>query len=145
LGYWLDAGFVGGSTSNPGGKWQVYSKEANVGPPSPSMLWVFVDEHPASINDGGFGFRMPDTLATTASQGWVDFPAGFHGDAGAFSFMDGHAEIHKWIEGTSLGPRGLGARVTDWSSLNPGRIPNNRDIIWVARRTSALDNGPDPW
>jgi prepilin-type N-terminal cleavage/methylation domain-containing protein len=144
-GYWLDAGLVGGSPTNPGGKWHVYAREADVSRPSPSMLWVFVDEHPASINDGGFAVRMPDTLAATANQGWVDFPAGFHGDAGAFSFMDGHAETHKWVEGTSLGPGGLSAHVTDWVSLNPGRIPNNRDIMWVVRRTSAQDSGADLW
>jgi prepilin-type N-terminal cleavage/methylation domain-containing protein len=144
-GYWLDAGMVGGSATNPGGKWRVYAKEADVGRPSPSMLWVFVDEHPASINDGAFGFRMPNTPAATAEQGWVDYPAGFHGDAGAFSFMDGHAETHKWVERTSLGPRGLSSRVTDWASLNTGQIPNNRDIMWVARRTSALDNGGELW
>jgi prepilin-type N-terminal cleavage/methylation domain-containing protein len=145
LGYWLDSALVGGSATNPGGKWHVYAKEADLGRPSPSMLWVFVDEHPASINDGGFAVRMPNTLADTASEGWVDFPAGFHGDAGAFSFMDGHAETHKWVEGVSLGRGGLGSHVTDWASLNPGRIPNNRDILWVARRTSALDTGGDLW
>jgi len=144
-GYWLDSGFVGGSPSNPGGKWRVYSKESHVIAPSPSQLWIFLDEHPASINDGGFGFRMPNTPADTASQGWVDFPAGFHGDAGALSFFDGHAEIHKWIERTSVGKGGLGSIVTDYSLLNPGRIPNNRDILWMAKRTSALDKGADPY
>ena len=144
-GYWLDSGLVGGSPTNPGGKWRVYSRESNLGRPSPSELWVFLDEHPASINDGGFGFRMPNSMADTASQGWVDYPAAFHGDAGALSFMDGRAEIHKWIERTSLGPGGLNSRVTDWSLLNPGRIPNNRDILWMAKRTSALKAGPDPY
>jgi len=144
-GYWLDSALVGGSPTNPGGKWQVYSRESNLGRPSPSELWVFLDEHPASINDGGFGFRMPNLPADTASQGWVDYPAGFHGDAGAFSFADGRAQIHKWIERTSLGKGGLNSRVTDWSQLNNGRIPNNRDILWMAKRTSALKNGPDPY
>lgn len=142
-GYWLDSGLVGGSPTNPGGKWRVYFKESSVGRPPASDLWVFIDEHPASINDGAFGFRMPNSLADTASQGWVDYPAGFHGDAGALSFMDGHAEIHKWVDRTSLGPNGLGAHVTDWSSLNPGRVANNRDILWMAKRTSALDSGAD--
>jgi len=145
-GYWLDSALVGGSPTNPGGKWRVYAKESDVVQPSPADLWVFVDEHPASINDGGFAVRMPNNSADTASQGWVDLPAGFHGDAGAFSFVDGHAETHKWVERTSLGIGGLASKVTDWSKLNPGRIPNNRDVLWVARRTSALDSGaPDPF
>ena len=57
------------------------------------MLWVFIDEHPASINDGGFGFRMPNNLADTRTPGWVDYPAGFHNNAGALAFMAGHAQI----------------------------------------------------
>jgi len=63
--------------------------------PSPDGLWVFTDEHPASINDGAFAVRMPDTSAGTAGQGWADFPAGFHNDSGSFAFMDGHAELHR--------------------------------------------------
>jgi prepilin-type processing-associated H-X9-DG protein len=145
MGYWLDSALVGGSLTNPGGKWKVYAKESDVTRPSPSRLWVFTDEHPASINDGGFGFRMPNNFADTKSQGWVDYPAGFHGNAGALSFVDGHAEIHGWIESTSRGPGGLDAKVADVGKLNPGRIANNRDIWWMAQRTSSLDEGMDPW
>lgn len=149
-GYWLDSAVVGGSETSPGnagGKWQVYSKDADLGRPSPSQLWVFLDEHPASINDGAFGFRMPNSSADTASQGWVDFPAGFHGGAGAYAFMDGHGETHRWVERSSLGPGGLtDPRSSDWTSLNPGKVANNRDIIWMARLTSALKNGnPNPF
>jgi prepilin-type N-terminal cleavage/methylation domain-containing protein len=145
MGYWLDSRLVGGSLTNPGGRWRVYSKESDTVKPGPSMIWVFIDEHPASINDGGFGFRMPDSSAATAQQGWVDFPAGLHNGAGSLSFIDGHAEIHKWIERTSRGPGGLDSRVTDYTKLNPGKIPNNHDIWWMAQRTSSLDNGQDPW
>jgi len=141
-GYWLDKQKVGGPG---GGKWRVYGKESDVVRPSPSMLWVFIDEHPASINDGGFGFRMPENMADTRSQGWVDYPAGFHNGAGALSFADGHAENHRWIEGVSRGRGGLDSKVTDYSQLNAGRIPNHKDIWWMAQRTSSMDEGPDPW
>jgi len=145
MGYWLDSALVGGSLAKPGGKWKVYASDSDVTRPSPSLLWVFTDEHPASINDGGFGFRMPNNYADTRSQGWVDYPAGFHGNAGALSFVDGHAEVHAWVEGTSRGPAGLDAKVTDVARLNPGRIPNHRDVWWMAQRTSSLDEGVDPW
>ena len=135
----------GGSTSNPGGKWRVYAKESDTIRPGAARIWVFTDEHPASINDGGFGFRMPESPADTASQGWVDFPAGFHGGAGAFSFIDGHAETHKWIERPRPGRKGFDAKVTDYSQLDDGKFANNRDIWWMGQRTSARDSGPDPW
>ena len=145
MGYWLDSALLGGSLTNPGGKWKVYSRDGDVTRPSPSMVWVMLDEHPASINDGAFGFRMPNSYTDTASQGWVDYPAGFHNHAGAFSFLDGHAETHKWVEPTSLGPQGLGAKVTDLGRLHNGRIARHRDIWWMAQRTSSLDEGKDPW
>jgi prepilin-type N-terminal cleavage/methylation domain-containing protein/prepilin-type processing-associated H-X9-DG protein len=142
-GVWLDS--AGASPDNPGGKWQVYYRESVVVRPAPSQLWVFVDEHPASINDGACGFRMPNSFADTASQGWVDFPAGFHNNTGSFSFMDGHAELHRWVEPVDCGPDGLGSHITDLYQLNRGAIPNNRDIWWVAQRTSAMKEGADPW
>ena len=145
LGYWLDSGLVGGSSSNPGGKWRVYSKDSDVVRPSPSGLWVFIDEHPASINDGGFGFRMPNSLADTGSQGWVDWPAAFHNNACSLSFVDGHAETHKWTESATIGPNGINAKTTNFRTLTRGNIPNNRDIWWMAQRTSSLDSGVDPW
>jgi hypothetical protein len=109
------------------------------------MLWVFIDEHPASINDGGFGLRMPDNPAGTSGQGWADYPAGFHADVGSLAFMDGHAELHKWRESTSLGATGLGARVTALPQVHRGNIPNNRDLLWLAQRTSALKDGSNPY
>jgi hypothetical protein len=115
------------------------------GCPLSSRIWVFIDEHPASINDGGFGFRMPDTFAATAQQGWVDLPAGFHGKAGALTSIDGHAEIHRWIEKPGPGKLAFDAKTTDYSKLDDGRRPNNRDIWWMAQRTSHLDSGRAPW
>jgi hypothetical protein len=106
-------------------------------------LWVFIDEHPASINDGGFGFRMPDSFAETKTQGWVDFPAAFHNVACALSFLDGHAEVHKWVEAQT---RPLGdENVKDWQNLPSGKFANNRDIWWMAQRTSSMKSGSDPW
>jgi len=146
-GYWLDSAAVGGSAANPGGKWRVYAKESDVTRPSPSQLWVFTEEHPASINDGGFGFRMPNSLADTKSQGWVDWPSAFHNNAASLSFVDGHAESHQWIEPATLGPGGINSRVASWQQLKRGNIANNRDIWWMAQRTSSMDpgRGNDPW
>ncbi len=141
-GHWLDAARQGSAT-DPGGKWRVFAKEPDV--VRPTQIFVFTDEHPASINDGGFGVRMPDSFAATASQGWVDFPAGFHNNAGAFSFLDGHAEVHKWVQPPRPGRSGLAAKITDYSRLDDGRVPNHKDIWWLAQRTSHLDNGVDPW
>ncbi len=143
MGYWLDSQQVGVVPNNRGGRWRVFGKDGDA--PRPSQIWVFTDEHPASINDGGFGHRIPDSFAATAQQGWVDFPAAFHSGAGAFSYLDGHAETHKWVEKPRAGRLGLDAQITDYSRLDDGRFANNRDIWWLAQRTSTKKNGPDPW
>lgn len=142
-GYWLDSKDVGPPVTRAGGRWRVYSRESDIVSPSPSSLWVFIDEHPASINDGGFGFRMPDNFDGTKSQGWVDYPAAFHNGAGALSYADGHAETHKWVEQQTLA---LGKQNSkDWQNLPRGNFAKNRDIWWMAQRTSSMRNGVDPW
>jgi prepilin-type N-terminal cleavage/methylation domain-containing protein/prepilin-type processing-associated H-X9-DG protein len=143
MGYWLDSGQEGIFANNRGGKWRVFGKDGDA--PRPTQIFAFIDEHPASINDGGFGNRIPDSFQATSSRGWVDFPAGFHGGAGALSFLDGHAETRKWIEKPRAGRAGLDAKITDYSKLDDGRTPNNRDIWWLAQRTSTLKSGIDPW
>jgi len=59
--------------------------------------FVFVEEHPDSVNDGYFLNRGDE-------REWVDLPASFHNDSASFAFADGHAEIHKWVESSTLQP-----------------------------------------
>jgi len=113
-------------------EYRVFLKESQVTDPSPSMLWVFIDEHPDSINDGGFGVQMPNGAAATR---WVDVPATFHNGAGGLSFADGHSEIRKWVVQSAIPPVsyvGLSALINS---------PNNLDVLWLATRTSSKRDG----
>jgi prepilin-type N-terminal cleavage/methylation domain-containing protein/prepilin-type processing-associated H-X9-DG protein len=120
-----------------GGDYAQFIKDSDFGTMSASMLWVFVDEHPDSINDVGLGFQMPDTIAETA---WIDIPADYHNFACGFGFADGHAEIHKWQDPRSHFPTlyngylYLGAPPS--GGAPPHDQPNNQDIWWMAQRTS---------
>jgi prepilin-type N-terminal cleavage/methylation domain-containing protein/prepilin-type processing-associated H-X9-DG protein len=67
---------------------------------SPANFWVFIDEHPDSINDGYF---LNDPGGTGAGH-WEDVPASYHNGACGISFADGHSIIHKWRSGTSKPP-----------------------------------------
>jgi prepilin-type N-terminal cleavage/methylation domain-containing protein/prepilin-type processing-associated H-X9-DG protein len=93
--------------------------------PSPALVWVTVDEHPDSINDGAF-FNNP--LAAGGSSHWSDLPASYHNGACGFSFADGHAEIRKWLEGSTRQP----IKMSDFEGLN---VPNSRDYQWLVDRT----------
>src|SRR5439155_458855 len=73
-----------------GGTFYVAHRMSDLMKPKPDMVWVLVDEHPDSINDGCF-FDDPLTRNT-----WTDLPASYHNGACGFSFADGHSEIRKW-------------------------------------------------
>ncbi len=124
-GDWLDpAGFGANGLTK---KYRVYYKKSDVD--SAAMRFVFVDEHPDSINAGGFANMMvPNAQATRI----IDFPASFHNGACGVSFADGHAELHKWRDArTKPAPK-----YDDNLQLNVAS-PNNQDMIWLAERTSA--------
>ena len=84
-----DAGEVsvsGGNQNNPG--YVQFFTLASI--PSPARIFVFLDEHPDSINDGYF-------LNRAYGSEWIDLPASYHNGAASFSFADGHAEAHRWV------------------------------------------------
>jgi prepilin-type N-terminal cleavage/methylation domain-containing protein/prepilin-type processing-associated H-X9-DG protein len=62
--------------------------------PGPANIFVVLDEHGDSINDGVFQFS-PGYSRT--GEKWRDLPASYHNGAGSFSFADGHSEVHKWM------------------------------------------------
>ncbi len=127
----------------PRGQWlphppyRVYIKDGQLTDPPPSLLWIMTDEHPDSINDGGFAVQMP--ASETGTQ-WIDVPAKYHNNACGFAFADGHSEIHKWLRPGAIPP----VTYVQLSGLiNSARNP---DVIWIARRTSArIDGKPLPY
>ena len=87
----------------------------------PAMLWVFVDEHPDSINDGVFS-----TLSGSITK-WNDLPASYHNGACGFAFADGHSEIKKWRNPNTKRPV--------LRQQSPGGIVAPEDVAWVWQRT----------
>ncbi len=75
-----------------------YKKLSDIRRPPPSNLWVFVDEHPDSINDGWLTDSWP------GGGGWGDLPASYHAAACGLGFADGHAEIRKWRDKATVEP-----------------------------------------
>ena len=65
--------------------------------PTPAQIWVTLDEHPDSINDGYF-------INGPSRNRWGDTPASHHNGACTFSFADGHSESHKWLSKSSKPP-----------------------------------------
>lgn len=97
--------------------------------PRPAKTWLFLDEHPDSINDGYF-INNPNEMR------WQDIPASYHNNACGFSFADGHSEIKKWRSGTSIYPVKF-AYPTTRNFDAPGKV----DYSWYKERTGYLRGG----
>jgi hypothetical protein len=80
----------------------LYGKESDFSTPSPSSVWVLVDEDDYSINDAGFAVAG-QTKAGTYPTTWIDWPAKYHNGACGVHFADGHSEIHRWKDKATLG------------------------------------------
>jgi prepilin-type N-terminal cleavage/methylation domain-containing protein/prepilin-type processing-associated H-X9-DG protein len=75
--------------------------------PQPSEIFVFLDEHPDSIDDGYFVNKSPQNggySGTYNNAQWTDLPASYHNGATAFSFADGHSSLHRWQEPNTICP-----------------------------------------
>jgi len=89
----------------------------------PSSIFVFLDEHCDTINDGFFVNRLDDYK-------WGNLPASYHNNAANFSFADGHTETHRWVCGSTIRPPvqgGVGGAI----DASP-----TTDFQWVKDRTS---------
>jgi prepilin-type N-terminal cleavage/methylation domain-containing protein len=133
-------GFVGGLAEGPNPPpdgvygytgYRMFLKESEFIRPGPAMTWVFVDEHPDSINDWLFGLHMPPATLWPSAASWDDMPASYHNGACGFSFADGHGEIHKWLDQNTKPPilRQQGSASTGLTSAH--------DSPWIVSRTTA--------
>jgi prepilin-type N-terminal cleavage/methylation domain-containing protein/prepilin-type processing-associated H-X9-DG protein len=131
-GLWLDG--VPSMTANviPSSKYNTFGKISSSAAPGPANVFVFVDEDEWSIGKGGFAVCM---LQPT---GWVGWPGTRHGGSASISFLDGHAEIHRWHDGRTKNVNQLKAPDDGGSAANIVQQPNNLDIQWLQDHTTAL-------
>ena len=104
------------------GPWRTYGKTSDIVAPTPAGLFVFIEENPWSINDGGLS-------VSAGLPVWIDYPSTQHNLGGVVAFADNHVELHRWVT-TALRVSGpLSQRTV--SSTDP-------DWNWLAKRTSVL-------
>jgi len=90
-----------------------------------SEIFVFIEEHPDSINDGYFLNRPYDFE-------WTDLPASYHGETANLAFADGHAENHQWLRPSTLKPSRPDAAGLPFAVDAADR----GDFGWLMKRTS---------
>lgn len=118
--------------------WKVFRKMNEIIAPSPSQLWILIEQHPDSINDGRFAV---DCQSQNTAARLIDFPANFHNNASALSFADGHAEMHRWLDSRTLQPNLYCGCLSHYAA--EGRFisaPNSPDVAWLQSRTSVKRN-----
>ena len=91
--------------------------------PDPSRIYVFLDEHPDTINDGFFMNRWD-------SHHWGNLPGSYHLGAANLSFADGHVEAHRWQWSDTKRRAEKGGAGGTFDAASP------EDFDWLAERSS---------
>ena len=92
----------------------------------PSQIFVFLDEHPDTLNDGFFMNRLEQPH-------WGNLPGSHHHATGNFTFVDGHLENHRW---QVTGPEGT-VRLPVKGAAQGGFEANPpTDYDWLKDRSS---------
>src|SRR5262249_29229491 len=113
---------TGANTNNP--DYKQFFKISQVA--KPAQIFVFIEEHPDSINDGYF-LNKPESME------WFDLPASYHNGAVNLSFTDGHVEAHKWVSASTKRPARPGAAHPLPFAVPPG---DRADFNWLMLRTT---------
>jgi prepilin-type processing-associated H-X9-DG protein len=78
---------------SPSDPYRWYVRAGNMVNPGPANLYVFLEEHPESNNDGFFNLDVNHTGT------FDDVPSAYHAGSCCFSFADGHVIPKKWLSG----------------------------------------------
>jgi len=91
--------------------------------PNPAQIYVFLDEHPDTINDGFFMNRWDEYR-------WGNLPGSYHNGGANLSFADGHVENHRWVLADTRRPSQKGGA---GGTFEPS---GHEDYDWLKERTS---------
>jgi len=96
--------------------------------PAPSEVYVFLDEHPDSLNDPGFF----SPVGGPGAFSMVDVPASFHDGGNVLSFADGSVALHRWKSALRT------TKVTTTSLALPPSSSMQTDLLYLYQHTPRL-------
>jgi len=103
-------------------RYRTFVRDSELAAARPSGIWLMMDEHEASINDGWFFVTMND------SQPFASFPASRHQRGYCLNFADGHVASQKLRDPES--------QRFDFSNRHHRFSPNNIDWILLKELTT---------
>ncbi|HET7624761.1 MAG TPA: type II secretion system protein [Verrucomicrobiae bacterium] len=111
------------------GNFFVAKKMSSLTTPGPSESWVFTDENPDSLDDGIL-YSNPNYANGTGK--YTELPGSDHDGACGMSFADGHSEIHKWRDPTTLHKVNYHTQLGVTQQV---QVTGNGDLAWIAQHT----------
>jgi len=107
---WIGSRFMETYPGSSG--FRTFVRDSELSTAGPAAIWVMVDEHEASIDDGWFLVTMDDT------QPFASFPATRHERSYGLTFGDGHTEFYKLRDPKTQLPNAQTSRDnSDWQRL----------------------------
>jgi len=111
-----------------------FEKYSSITNPTPSRLFVFIDENEVTLLDGQFGYPSPGGWWSAV---WWDMPSNRHNQGGNLSFADGHVEHWKWqAPMTASDPPGYAQPVLPQQAPDYTRVGNAMRMVAVDFVTS---------
>jgi hypothetical protein len=117
---WVGEG-ANGWVGTPTGAFQIATNRSQIR--QPDRTFVFIEEHPDSINDGYF---VVDVSDSGPGARLIDFPAAYHHYGANLGFADGSAQYRQWLD-----PRTSPNQLTIF-----GPLPNDPDVTWLQSVTT---------
>jgi prepilin-type N-terminal cleavage/methylation domain-containing protein/prepilin-type processing-associated H-X9-DG protein len=103
------------------------TKASQLNNPGPSQSWVYLDEHPDSLDDP---ILYTYSGYTNGTGQFTELPAANHSRAVGISFADGHSEIHKWAGSNIVLPV-----IYSTAGRQKINVTTDPDLAWLARHT----------
>ena len=123
---WIGDG-ASGWIGSPTGAFQIVTNRSQVR--QPDQTFVFIEEHPDSINDG---MLYVDMVSIGPAARIIDFPAAYHYLGANLGFADGSVQYHQWLDPRTTPPMRYN---NIFITLNIAS-PNNPDVAWLQNRTT---------
>lgn len=134
---WINPGHTNGSDSplwdDPFVK---FTRPSDFTSKSPADVFVFLDERAESINDGWLwvapaGYNSNGSVDMDNIE-IADLPAIYHNKCSAFSFADGSAVLHHWMDADTYS--------LEFQS-SPQSTPDNQDVAWLMTHATIPEPG----
>jgi prepilin-type N-terminal cleavage/methylation domain-containing protein/prepilin-type processing-associated H-X9-DG protein len=107
--------------------WRVFRRTSDV--TTPTEIFAFAEIHPRGVCRPFFGVHMG------TSSGAYHVPGNYHGRLSNFSYADGHADAHRWVDGRFNNPPGNADHHASHGGGYPG-TNSRQDLQWLRDHTT---------